>query len=1386
MNRKFLIFAIMIFIIAVGAVSAQDINNDSSISYENQNVSELSTLAVDDVETADILQDPSHARFNIENTTSILYISVLDDDDFYVKEGMIYLSLEDYGTIKYIQLNEYGYSISFDLYEYYDMLPNNLIITYEGENYNVDNLNISVDITDSIIANDVVGESYFSATFLDRNGYPLTNERVSFSVYDNNHLIKYFGILTDDNGVAVVDKPVPIGNYRVLINNYGTGQYKNCRWNITKEDENKISKIVAYQNGSDIVLRAVDKDGNNISYGSFELTSEHAEGSYATLWGGSYLTLSLLKFDINGYPQNITIYFTNDDYYPANATLYVDKVNDTIEAQDVVDGSSFNARFLDTLGNPINKNSVVFSISSQDPYYYNTYYLTTDVNGFASVKPALEVGNYKVWLNNMYTSQSKTFWWNITKRDESKFVDIVAYQNGSAVIVGAVDKEGNNITLGYFTFTSEKGEHDSAGLYGASYAVISLYRFDVSGFPQNMMINFNSGDYYPANATLYVSKLNDTIDAQDVVDSFSFNVTLFDERLNPLTEGYVSFEIDGKNNSYYKYLSPEIDSEGFANVTLTLPVGCYEVKIENLVTSQSKTFWWNITKEDESKKSSINVTRDKYRFTIDVTVADGKIVNDGHIKIYIYEDYNTFFAEVNNGTAIFDYESQYWRLDGERNIIFTFENDNYYPSDATLSFPFNSTINADNSKGTRFNATFTDIDGNLLKGHDVLFTLYDHGTKKFIENITRKTDENGFAYIEKTDSCYEYNVEVINLDTYQHMVYEWINKKEIEISPVAIYDNETDCYITTNETLTFKTSPDATGAVVLEDGIGWRKNITDGEFTIVLPNPRKYTLYGYYVGDRNYSSKTDLLFNVLFYELPVPTMTISENLTGDYGEKVNFTVNLKYGSKIISNASVNIIIGNNTYDMTTDENGNIALPLELDAGKYDVSVNYVGSSDYYSVNKNTTLTINKINPTIDVNKTTIDYGGKLIVNVNDDAEGEITAVINGKNYTASVADGIAAIGLQGLAAGNYTASITYSGDDNYNALTKEVNITVEQDKSDIISAPDVTKYYGGPERFVVTVTDYQGKALANKSVTAVINGVSYDRKTNANGTTSFPLGLNSGVYNVTVTVDNNTVNSVVTILSTVNGTDIVKMYRNGTQYYATFLDGEGKYLTNGTMVIFNINGVMYERKISGNEGLAKLNINLAQGKYIITAINPVTGDNTANNITVLPLFTENRDVTKYYRNGTQYTVKVLGDDGNPVGAGENVTFNINGVFYTRQTDANGTAKLNINLQPGDYIITAQYKGCMVSNNIKVLPILNATDITMSYRDGTQFVANLVDGQGRPYANQKVEFNINGVFYYRSTDSSGQAKLNINLMPGEYIITSSYNGSSIANTVKINA
>ena len=238
--------------------------------------------------------------------------------------------------------------------------------------------------------------------------------------------------------------------------------------------------------------------------------------------------------------------------------------------------------------------------------------------------------------------------------------------------------------------------------------------------------------------------------------------------------------------------------------------------------------------------------------------------------------------------------------------------------------------------------------------------------------------------------------------------------------------------------------------------------------------------------------------------------------------------------------------------------------------------------------------------------------------------------------------------------------------------------------------------------------------------------------------------------------------------------DLVKIYKNDSRFEANI------GIANET-VIFEINGRNYTR-VSDENGTASIAINLNPGNYTIkTTYNNNTVENT---ITVLPTLIA-EDLVKYYRNASQFNIALIDGEGKPV-AGKNITMNINGIFYNRTTNENGTARLNINLPPGEYILTAidSLTGLQMSYNITVLPVLNATDITMKYLDGTQFVATLVDGQGNPYKDQFVTFNVNGILYNRLTDNNGQAKLNIRLPPGEYIITSSFNGCNVANKITI--
>ena len=355
-----------------------------------------------------------------------------------------------------------------------------------------------------------------------------------------------------------------------------------------------------------------------------------------------------------------------------------------------------------------------------------------------------------------------------------------------------------------------------------------------------------------------------------------------------------------------------------------------------------------------------------------------------------------------------------------------------------------------------------------------------------------------------------------------------------------------------------------------------------------------------------------------------------------------------------------------------------------------------------------------------------------------------------------------------------------------NASTGDnVTNSTPEDKNSTIISEDISLFYKNGTKFSAIFLDENGKALANQTIVFVINGVAYNRTTDANGIATISINLSPGNYvmeskNVAT---NETVKNNVTVISTISSSNVVKLYKNGTQYYATFVDGQGKVLANKP-VKFNINGVFYTRNTNEN-GAARLNINLNSGTYILTAYNPINNEAKASNVTVLSTI-NGSDITKYYKNGTQYSAVVVYSNGTPI-VNKTVKLNINGVFYNRVTDENGTVRLNINLDPATYIITVYNpsNGEENSNKIVVLSKLIAEDMKTDYQAGKSYKVKVVNGQGKALANQTVKININGVIYNRVTDENGTAYLAIRLNPGTYICTSSWNDSFVSTKVVVN-
>ena len=342
------------------------------------------------------------------------------------------------------------------------------------------------------------------------------------------------------------------------------------------------------------------------------------------------------------------------------------------------------------------------------------------------------------------------------------------------------------------------------------------------------------------------------------------------------------------------------------------------------------------------------------------------------------------------------------------------------------------------------------------------------------------------------------------------------------------------------------------------------------------------------------------------------------------------------------------------------------------------------------------------------------------------------------------------------------------------------------DLNKTIISQNASKIYGSDYDYSVQLFNNEGDYLDNIAINITINGKTKEYVTDNEGivTISFTNLVSSQIISLSNPSSGEEAINNITVLPTLVGENLVKYYKNESQFYISLIDIGGNPVSGGN-ISMNINGVLYNR-ITNENGTARLNINLAPGEYTLTAFDSLTGCMVSYNITVLPTLVGG-NLVKYYKNESQFYISLIDGQGNLVSC-INISMNINGVFYNRTTNGNGTARLNINLAPGEYILTAfdSLTGCMMSYNITVLSVLNATDINMTYNDGTQFKVKLVDGKGNPLDNKSISFNINGVFYTRYTNSEGISSLNINLMPGEYIITSQYESAMISNKITISA
>ena len=477
-----------------------------------------------------------------------------------------------------------------------------------------------------------------------------------------------------------------------------------------------------------------------------------------------------------------------------------------------------------------------------------------------------------------------------------------------------------------------------------------------------------------------------------------------------------------------------------------------------------------------------------------------------------------------------------------------------------------------------------------------------------------------------------------------------------------------------------------------------------------------------------------------------------------------------------SNFNVTFIINGKEYTATTDSNGYASVKADLPVGTHTITAVNLCNGE----KKQSEISIYKTTPEVILKKTK--RGDGILISASlthPSAVGNVVFTMGSKKYTTAIIRGEAILALNTLEEGSYEVYANYIGDYNFNNILSSTLKFNYEHTNYTISAPAVTKYYGGSEKFTVTLKNFN-KPVSNALINITIGDKEYDIRTDSNGVATFGENLNSGIYSVHCTYDDVMVLSEITVKSTVN----LEGAADGSysKISAKFTDANGNLLKNNP-VKFKVGSKEYAQT-TNNFGVATFDANLDLGKYSVAIVNPVSGEIKYADLEVTST-TPTLTLSAVKENGLDVLKAIL-----PKAATGDVEFVLdNGeMYFVEVTD--GVSRLE-GLDPGEYIVTATYEGdshykpvtksikFMVSQASSMACILTATKVTTTYGTSKNIAVTLKDSKGNPLVGRKVTVILNNKNYDAVIPSDGEAFISIpsNLAVKTHVATVTYAGET---------
>jgi predicted outer membrane repeat protein len=1279
---------------------------------------------------------------------------------------------------------------------------------------------------------------------------------------DINNVSTYSGtvqISNDSNCIVLDDEQVELNNVNVFLSSKGKENLESS--GTVNQIGNPPSDGVYYVNNNSTSNPdgSYDKPFSNITSALTSITSASWTGNFTINIAPGTYTENSISLPV----KNITFQRTSGETGEVIINGAQKQIFTTLDTESVV---SFNFINL-TLTNATAENGgVICSSGGPNVGIYNCKIENNTATGVGGAIYIL-YGNVNVngseFINNTATDGGGAIFSNGNIHvTGSEFINNTA--NSGGAIYNYLDTKNVNVTGSCFvnnTATPGQGNAIGAGSIkdvsgnwwgnntpnGNNLVYDSQQSTDYT-IPSYVIMTLNKND-----DTVIVSlKLNNSDVISDLSDFISRNVSFYSNNIGLLNPSTNVTNSTGVSTSTYTYKSELYHiSACIDNQVLTI-TNENQTSINASLSNTSTLFYGmdeNLTillyDTDGNLLKNMNVS-------VQINNGDMKIYNtstDGKGVIINLKDY-----DAGSYTVSYNFTETGVYLNSSNKTSFTINPQSTCINTTETSYTVNFGTGADVIVNLYYS------NGSLFTGETINCTVYNGSDIVYSENITSNT-----FIIPSTLGAGDYTLKVSYIGNTNYA--GCFNTTNLKVNPNSTFINSTPgnksiSYGTGLEyTLTVYDS--SNGEVV--SGLEIFYNVTKEDGTIIVSNttynskvsiPSDWNVGVYYVNYRyngsnsNYTTSFNSTKLIITQQLTSINASLNNKTILIYKDDVNLIITLYDANGNPLTSKLVIVYRNGTKltgDHYTDSSGQIIINLkDYNAEDYNITYTYEGTTGNYNSSTNTTLfTINPQNTKINTTETSYtftykEYGNTVTVNLFDKNGGVLTNFkvkynITDKNNVTVYDQGEITSGSinipTNLTVGEYYIHYKFSGNENYTESVNSTKLIISKQSTIINCTNSTYNFIVGSTGNTVTVNlfDKNGGVLTGKLINYTINNKNYSTN---NGVIIIPDGLNLGTYTLSfnftgdenytsssnstqINIINNPVPPVSPIVTVISGEDIVTN-QSSVNFTVSLKTVDGDVLSGENVLFIYYNGEYHPVNTDKN-GIASVTLTgLSLGSYNIRYVyngNNLYAGSSGSNTILVTNFIETKlsisNYTNFYGVKGNLTGRLIDINGNPL-VNQSITLNLTRLsdnlskVYNVSTDSNGDYYLEINLNTGEYSVSAFYNNKTIGNitynssgpvnaNIKIYNQTSEMGTNLTVNDYTGIVnkpgnltGRLLDINGNPISGQIILLDIQGVnnnlrlINTSITNSDGYYNLGLNLPIGEYTVSATYNGTRVNN------